>query len=473
MKKKVAIHWFRHDLRIKDNPSLNYLSKNHDNILGIFIFDEINSDPKLGSASKVWLNASLEYLNEQLSGNLIILNGDAKKCIDQVMNFFDIEEISWNRCYEPWIIERDKKLKNYLKQKIKVNSFNGSLLWEPWEILKNDSTPYKVFTPFYKRGCLVAREPREPRSEKITFFKHNFNGLKVNELGLLSNKKWEKKILNEWNVGEINSLNIMKSFFENGVKNYSEGRNFPIKKNVSRLSPFIHWGQISPNTLWYELKKAKNLNENDVEVFKSELGWREFAYYLLYHFPHLQKRNLKSNFDNFQWLDDKKNFKKWSRGLTGIPIVDAGMRELWETGYMHNRPRMIVSSFLVKNLLIHWRRGEEWFWDCLFDADAASNSASWQWVAGTGTDSTPYFRIFNPVTQGQKFDPNGEYIRKYVPELKNVPLKFLFNPWDCPANLLADINFKLGHDYPYPIVNLKESRDRALSTYNLLRQKTN
>ena len=169
--KKVAIHWFRHDLRIKDNPSLNYLSKNHDNILGIFIFDEINSDPKLGSASKVWLNASLEYLNEQLSENLIILNGDAKKCIDQVMNFFDIEEISWNRCYEPWIIERDKKLKNYLKQKIKVNSFNGSLLWEPWEILKNDSTPYKVFTPFYKRGCLVAREPREPRSEKITFLK--------------------------------------------------------------------------------------------------------------------------------------------------------------------------------------------------------------------------------------------------------------------------------------------------------------
>ena len=187
----------------------------------------------------------------------------------------------------------------------------------------------------------------------------------------------------------------------------------------------------------------------------------------------MQKKNLKSNFDNFQWLDDQVNFKKWSKGLTGIPIVDAGMRELWQTGYMHNRPRMIVSSFLVKNLLIHWRRGEEWFWDCLFDADAASNSASWQWVAGTGTDSTPYFRIFNPVTQGQKFDPSGDYIKKYVPELKNFPLKFLFCPWECPADILKNINFELGKNYPFPIVDLKESRNRALSTYNLLRQERN
>ena len=194
--------------------------------------------------------------------------------------------------------------------------------------------------------------------KKISFFKHNFKSLKLSDLKLLENKNWESKILSQWNVGEYASIEIMKSFYLNGVKDYSEGRNFPIKKNVSRLSPYLHWGQISPNILWYALEDLKNIRENDIEVFKSELGWREFAYYLLYHFPYLQKKNLKSNFDNFKWLDDQVNFKAWSEGLTGIPIVDAGMRELWQTGYMHNRPRMIVSSFLVKNLLIHWRRGE-------------------------------------------------------------------------------------------------------------------
>ena len=391
--------------------------------------------------------------------------------MDELIDFFDVQEISWNRCYEPWIIKRDKSLKIYLNEKIKVNSFNGSLLWEPWEILKNDGTPYKVFTPFYKRGCLSAPNPRVPKSEKINFFNHNFRHTNVSDLDLLSNKKWENQILSQWKVGEDSSIEIMQSFLKNGVQNYSEGRNFPNKKNVSRLSPYLHWGQISPNSLWYEVNNLKNVKDNDVEVFKSELGWREFAYYLLYHFPYIQRKNLKSNFDNFKWLEDPINFKKWSKGLTGIPIVDAGMRELWQTGYMHNRPRMIVSSFLVKNLLIHWRRGEEWFWDCLFDADAASNSASWQWVAGTGTDSTPYFRIFNPVTQGQKFDPTGEYIRTYVPELKNLPIKFLFSPWECPNEILTNLNFKLGQDYPHPIVDLKESRQRALSTYEQLRKR--
>tara|TARA_A100001011_G_scaffold357491_1_gene402406 strand:- start:1070 stop:2488 length:1419 start_codon:yes stop_codon:yes gene_type:complete len=470
MKKKIGIHWFRYDLRINDNPSLNHLSRNYDNILGVFIYDEINANPKIGSASKVWLYNSLEYLKKQLNGNLIVLKGNPKDCLDELIHFFDVQEISWNRCYEPWIIKRDKNLKIYLNDKIKVNSFNGSLLWEPWEILKNDKTPYKIFTPFYKRGCLTAAKPRVPKSENINFFNHNFRVTNISDLGLIENKKWETKISSHWTVGESCSIEIMNSFFKNGVQNYSEGRNFPIKKNVSRLSPYLHWGQISPNALWYEVNNVKNLRHDDVEVFKSELGWREFAYYLLYHFPFMQKKNLKSNFDNFQWLEDPSNFKKWSRGFTGIPIVDAGMRELWQTGYMHNRPRMIVSSFLVKNLLIHWRRGEEWFWDCLFDADAASNSASWQWVAGTGTDSTPYFRIFNPVTQGQKFDPTGEYIRKYVPELKNLPIKFLFSPWECPHEILKNINFKLGKDYPHPIVDLKESRQRALSTYEQLRK---
>ena len=264
MKKKIAIHWFRFDLRISDNPSLNYLSKSYENIVGIYILDNINSDPKLGSASKVWLNASLKYLNKQLDGNLIILKGDPKECFDQLIDFFDVKEVSWNRSYEPWIVKRDKDLKTYLKRKVNVNSCNGSLLWEPWEVLKNDGTPYKVFTPFYKRGCLSASPPRKPISEKINFFKHNFSSMKLSDLNLLENKDWETKILSQWNVGEDTSLEIMKSFYLNGVKDYSEGRNFPIKKNVSRLSPYLHWGQISPNILWYELQNLKNVRETDI-----------------------------------------------------------------------------------------------------------------------------------------------------------------------------------------------------------------
>ena len=469
MKKKIAIHWFRFDLRVSDNPSLNYLSKNYDNIVGIYIFDDINSDPKLGSASKVWLHASLDYLNKQLDGNLIFLKGDAKGCIDQLMDSFDVEEISWNRSYEPWIVKRDKSLKMYLKSKVNVNSFNGSLLWEPWEVLKNDGTPYKVFTPFYKRGCLSAREPRVPKSEKINFFKHNFCSLNLSDLKLLENKKWESKILSQWDVGEDTSLEIMKSFYLNGVKDYADGRNFPIKKNVSRLSPYLHWGQISPNILWYELQSLKNVRENDIEVFKSELGWREFAYYLLYHFPQLQKKNLKSNFDNFQWLDDQVNFKKWSKGLTGIPIVDAGMRELWETGWMHNRIRMVVGSFLVKHLRINWQEGEKHFRNCLLDFNEANNVAQWQWVAGCGADAAPYFRIFNPIIQGEKFDKEGLYVKKWVPELSKVPPKFIHKPWEMDLKYQQEINTFIGKDYPNPIVIHEKARALALSAFQSLK----
>ena len=472
MKNKVAIHWFRQDLRIKDNPSLNYLSKKYDNLVGVYIFDDVNSDPKLGSASKVWLFQSLKQLNRQLNGNLIVLKGNPQECLNEILNFFDVEEVSWNRCYEPWVIKRDKKIKSKISEKIKVNSFNGSLLWEPWEVLKDDNTPYKVFTPFYKRGCLFKKAPRKPETLNINFLNHNFRKTEISELELLQNKEWESKTLKIWRVGEDQAEKIMKNFFLEGIKDYSDGRNFPKKRNVSRLSPFLHWGQISPNIIWYELKKVNDVSEENVEVFKSELGWREFAYYLNYHFPYLQKENLKKNFDNFKWLNDNKDFQRWTKGKTGIPIVDAGMRELYQTGYMHNRSRMIVGSFLVKNLLIHWKKGEEWFWDCLFDADAASNSASWQWIAGTGTDSAPYFRIFNPVTQGQKFDPEGHYIKKFIPELSDMPIKYLFSPWECPENIQNEINFKLGVDYPKPIVDLKESRKRALLTYEILRRES-
>ena len=471
MKNKVSIHWFRQDLRIQDNPSLNHLSKNYENIVCVYILDEINCDRTIGSASKVWLHNALEDLNQQLNGNLIFLSGDPLKVLDELTNFFDVEEISWNRCYESWTINRDKKIKEYLKKKIKVSSFNGLLLWEPWEVLKDNGTPYKVFTPYYKRGCLSKPPPREPKETNLKIYDHNFKQTSLTDLKLLKNKKWEEKILTNWKISEVEAKNTMKSFFLNGVSDYSEGRNFPSMKNVSRLSPYIHWGQISVNTLWHNaMKISRTINSNSAEVFMSELGWREFAYYLLFHSPNLQTENLKSKFDKFPWNNDERFYNAWIRGKTGYPIIDAGMRELWQTGYMHNRVRMIVGSFLVKNLLHDWRRGEAWFWDCLFDASTASNSASWQWVAGTGTDSTPYFRIFNPITQSQKFDPDGAYIRKFIPEIKKLPNKYIFSPWETPINLQQELSTIVGQDYPRPIVEIKSSRELALSAFASIKQ---
>ena len=466
MKNKVSIHWFRQDLRIQDNPSLNYLTKNYDNIVCVFILDEINCDRIIGSASKVWLYNALKDLNQQLNGNLIFLFGDPLKVLDKLTKFFDVEEISWNRCYEPWIINRDKKIKEYFKKKIKVNSFNGLLLWEPWEVLKDNGTPYKVFTPYYKRGCLSKPQPREPKKTNLKIYDHNFIKTSLKDLKLIKNKEWEEKILKNWKISELDAKNIMESFFKNGVSDYTEGRNFPSKNNVSRLSPYIHWGQISVNTLWYNaIKTLTKINSNNVEVFMSELGWREFAYYLLFHCPKLQTENLQNKFDRFPWNNDERLYKAWINGKTGYPIIDAGMRELWQTGYMHNRVRMIVGSFLVKNLLNDWRRGEAWFWDCLLDASVASNSASWQWVAGTGTDSTPYFRIFNPITQSQKFDPDGLYIRKFIPEIKKLPNKYIFCPWETPNDLQQELSTIIGKDYPKPIVEIKRSRELALNAF--------
>ena len=294
MKNKVSIHWFRQDLRIQDNPSLNHLSKNYENIVCVYILDEINCDRIIGSASKVWLHNALEDLNKQLNGNLIFLSGDPLKVLDELTNFFDVEEISWNRCYESWTINRDKKIKEYLKKKIKVSSFNGLLLWEPWEVLKDNGTPYKVFTPYYKRGCLSKPPPREPKETNLKIYDHNFKQTSLKDLKLLKNKKWEEKILTNWKISELEAKNTMKSFFLNGVSDYSEGRNFPSKKNVSRLSPYIHWGQISVNTLWHNaMKISTTTSSNSAEVFMSELGWREFAYYLLFHSPNLQTENLQ------------------------------------------------------------------------------------------------------------------------------------------------------------------------------------
>jgi len=295
------------------------------------------------------------------------------------------------------------------------------------------------------------------------------NFTKIEDLKLLPEISWYNKLEEHWSIGEEGALQRFTNFFNEGLDDYKEGRNFPSRLNVSRLSAHLHFGEISPNYLWHKIKSQELVKYNvNNETFCSELGWREFSYYLLYHFPMLPNKNLNNKFDSFPWQHNLQLLTSWQKGETGIPIVDAGMRELWQTGYIHNRVRMIVGSLLVKNLRVHWQHGENWFWDCLVDADLANNSASWQWIAGCGADAAPYFRIFNPVLQGEKFDTNGQYTRKFVPELKLLPDKYLFKPWEAPDIILNYAGITLGKNYPKPIINLNQSRINALEAYKSL-----
>ncbi|WP_085908968.1 cryptochrome/photolyase family protein [Kiloniella majae] len=465
---KVSILWFRQDLRLEDNPAL-CAAVQSGHIYPVYILDDENAGQwAMGAASRVWLNSSLEKLDHSLEGKLSLYKGNAEKILPELAARLGADGVYWNRCYEPWRIKRDTKIKQTLTDaNVEVKSFNGSLLWEPWEVLKKDSTPYKVFTPYY-RACRASTLPAKPvpTPEKITALKdHNALGLK--DLGLLPGEKaWVTKICANWVMGEKAAHTALGDFIENGLSRYKKGRDYPSERSVSRLSPHLHFGEISPNYAWDLILKQESSEDRD--HFCSELAWREFSYYLLYHFPKLPDENFQSKFDDFEWFGSEKDLKAWQQGMTGVPIVDAGMRELWQTGYMHNRVRMIVASFLTKNLGVNWREGARWFWDTLLDADLASNSASWQWVAGSGADAAPYFRIFNPVTQSKRFDGEADYICTYVPELAKLPTRYIFAPWETPRDVLDTVGIELGRDYPDVITSLKSSREKALQTYKEL-----
>jgi deoxyribodipyrimidine photo-lyase len=469
MKAPLVIHWFRQDLRLSDNPALR-VAINRGTVLPIYILDNQNAkECDIGAASKWWLHHSLAELNHALGGALSLYQGNPIEILAQLIERLNVSEVYWNRCYEPWQIQRDEEIKLALKAKgIEVRSYNGSLLWEPWDIKKPDGTPYKVFTPFYRKGCLQAPMPREPipKPDEAEYLGDVESRLDLDSLGLLPKIRWDKGFEDQWEVGENGAHKRFQAFIKTGLAQYKEGRNLPAKPYVSRLSPYLHFGEISPNQLWYAVQSIAD--SADVDHFCSELAWREFSYSQLYYHPTLPTKNLKQTFDLFPWVEDKAALKAWQTGNTGIPMVDAGMRELWQTGFMHNRVRMIVASFLVKNLRLHWHQGERWFWDTLVDADLANNSASWQWVAGCGADAAPYFRIFNPVIQGQKFDSEGDYVRHFVPEIALLPNKYLFNPWDAPESILQEAKVTLGEDYPKPIVDLKASREAALLAYKML-----
>jgi len=469
----VSLMWFRRDLRLGDNPALR-AAASAGSVLPIYILDDVNAgDWAMGAASRAWLHYSLQSLDRSLHGRLRCFHGDPREIIAALIAKLPVGAVYWNRCYEPWRRGRDTRIKAELTEAgIDVDSFNGSLLWEPWQVCKPDGDPYRVFTPFYRKGCLGRETPREPLPPP--------GGLKLYEgavdgsadlaaLDLLPREDWHRGMLAHWRIGEDAARARLDDFCEATIADYRDGRDFPAREATSRLSPHLHFGELSPQQAWHRAEQANlHLDSDGPAHFRRELAWREFSYHLLYHFEDLPSANFNPRFDNFEWLDNAAGLDAWRRGRTGFPIVDAGMRELWQTGYMHNRVRMIVASFLVKNLGLHWRHGEDWFWDCLVDADLANNSAGWQWVAGSGADAAPYFRIFNPLLQSAKFDPDGDYIARYCPELAGLPAKFRHCPVDAPNELLQRAGVELGVDYPRPILDLKVTRERALARFKSL-----
>jgi len=468
----TALVWFRQDLRCIDNPAFALACNENETLIPLYIRDE--DVMPIRGAQKWWLHHSLLSLQKTLAKmnlSLMLHEGSALKIITTLVDELHIDKVYWNRCYEPLIIQRDIVIKQMLKDRgIHVISCNGSLLNEPWTIKNQSGTFFKVFTPYW-RHCLQHINMPVPATilrypKGLTLATQH-----VSDWNLLpTSPNWAASFERYWQPGEDGAQKRLIDFINHHLAGYKESRNNPACDATSKLSPHLHFGEISPWQIWRALEQIK-LNPaydwQSVECFLSEIGWREFSYYLLYHFPELPHLNYKSEFNAFPWKTCDSALHAWHKGKTGYPIVDAGMRELWHTGFMHNRVRMIVASFLTKNLLIDWRQGASWFLDTLVDADLASNSAGWQWVAGSGADAAPYYRIFNPVLQGEKFDPEGLYIRRWVPELTNVRNKWIHQPWAATSD---KIGLSLGIDYPYPLVDHLETRKFALNIYQKIKK---
>ncbi len=473
----VTLYWLRQDLRLHDNPALCAALAHNQPVIVVYVLDE-SADWSPGGAQKWWLHHSLSALQtglEKLNLKLTLKRGDSSQIIEKLAQQHNVTHVHWNRCYEPQAIARDTELKQKLQtQGVTVASHNSALLHEPWEISTKDGGPYKVFTPFWRKGCLPKGAPAQPLATPAGSYKTiDITSDDLDQWQLLPTTPNWSTGFNVWQPGEVGAQQRLTDFLENGLSGYKELRNRPDLPHVSRLSAHLHFGEISVADIWHQTEAycaAHDVSNTDKDHFFSELGWREFSYHLLYHFPTLPTENWKSTFNDYPWADDEGWLQAWQRGQTGYPIVDAAMRELWTTGWMHNRTRMVVASFLIKHLRIHWKHGTAWFWDTLLDADLANNSASWQWVAGSGADASPYFRIFNPITQGEKFDPKGDYVRQWVPELAKLPNELLHKPWEAAPIDLLQAGVKLGETYPHPIVDHQTARNAALAGYEHIKK---
>ena len=471
---KNAIFWIREDFRIEHNPALSFASQNHDNVVGLFIYNKADFDKKR-EAQKWWLYKSLEEFKSELSKykiNLQILEGDELDVLSKIKKKDNIS-VYWNKIYEPDVIAKGKKIRDaFLKNEVQFKYFKGNILNEFQEVTKNDGTPFKVFSPFWRNAeqKYLSLPPSKnfivkKKTKSITVFNNC-----IEPKDILPKKNWYKKFEEYWKVSESDSKKVLNTLIEKRIKDYGTARDYPSVEGTSKLSPYIKHGQIHVSTIWQKCNEIKSKGIG-YRKYINELGWREFSHSLINYFPEFLKGNYRKEFDKFPWVKNDKYLSAWKTGMTGYPIVDAGMRELYETGWMHNRVRMVVGSFLVKHLRINWTEGEKHFRNCLLDFNKANNVAQWQWVAGCGADAAPYFRIFNPILQGEKFDKEGVYVKKWVPELNKVPNKFIHKPWEMEHKYQEAINTIIGKNYPQPIVIHEKARASALEAFQTLKNK--
>lgn len=473
----TAIVWFRRDLRLADHAALLAALDAAITVIPVYIHSPDTGRPWTpGGASRWWLHHSLTALDVSLQGlgsRLVIREGDELETLRQLIAETGASRVYWNRLYSPGEITRDTGIKQALREAgLLVETFNGSLLYEPWEVRRSGGEPYRVFTPFWKAvQALGLNRAPEPAPGALPRLPAGIRSLPLAALELLPRIPWDTGLSAQWAPGERSAATRLEDFTRSALGAYKGGRDVPAESGTSRLSPYLHFGEISPRQIVSRLLKGGDaISGPGMACYIRELGWREFACHLLFHFPHTAEQPLDDRFLRLPWRTEYAgDLRLWQQGRTGFPIIDAGMRELWRTGWMHNRVRMIAASLLTKNLLIPWQEGAAWFWDTLVDADLASNSLGWQWTAGCGADAAPYFRIFNPVLQGERFDPAGEYVRRWIPELARLPAKIIHQPWLSAGSLPMDYGVRLGVDYPSPIVDLKISRERALTAFSAIK----
>lgn len=474
-----SIVWFREDLRLADNEALAAACDSGAPLLCIYILDEESKGfRRHGGASRWWLHHSLAALQADIAakgGRLDLFRGRAREIVPALAKAAGAGAVFWTRRYGGAEIAVDAALKEQLRAtNAEAKSFNGHLLHEPWEVERQGGGGFMVYTPYW-RAASALPSPGAPveaqREIGQAAYPHGAPAaISLKDLALLPTKPdWARGLREAWTPGEEGARRRLAAFLDEGMKSYATKRNVLGDDATSRLSPHLRFGEISPRQIFAAVRDREETlahAKTGAAKFRAELGWREFNYHVLFNHPDLAKVNLQRRFDAMPWRNPSRDdLEAWRRGRTGYPIVDAGMRQLWTTGYMHNRVRMVTASFLIKHLLIDWRIGEEWFWDTLCDADPANNPMNWQWVAGSGADAAPYFRVFNPLLQGEKFDPNGAYVRRWVPEIAALPDKWIQKPWQAPEAILREAGVEVGKTYPRPIIDLMEGRARALKAF--------